>query len=253
LGSRGESTEASVLVPLARYERVKEHIRKHIVSGRWRPGDRIPSEMTLVSELGISRMTINRALRELTDQGVLRRISGIGTFIADEKPQSTLLMIAHIGDEIRARGHEYRYSIEMRAREAAPSEVSAALGLPPGASVFHLICVHRENDVPVQLEDRYVNPGVAPRFLDQDFESVRPSEYLFNTIPAHEIEHVVDANLPTRAEAALLQIRNDQPCLTLLRRTWANGQAVTFARFVHPGTRYRLGCRFSVDTMQRQS
>jgi GntR family transcriptional regulator, histidine utilization repressor len=77
-------------------------------------------------------MTINRALRELAEQGVLSRISGVGTFIAEEKPQSTLLMIAHIGDEIRTRGHEYRYSIELRAREAAPNEVFAALGLPPG-------------------------------------------------------------------------------------------------------------------------
>jgi GntR family transcriptional regulator, histidine utilization repressor len=249
----GYRTGAAILVPLARYERVKEHIRSHIVSGEWRPGDRIPSEMTLVRELGVSRMTINRALRELAEQGVLNRFSGVGTFIAEEKPQSTLLMIAHIGDEIRARGHEYRYSIELRAREAAPSEVFAALGLPPGASVFHLICVHRENGVPVQLEDRYVNPAAAPKFLDQDFATVRPSEYLFNTIPAHEIEHVVDAGLPTRAEAALLHIGTDQPCLTLLRRTWASGVAVTFARFVHPGTRYRLGCRFNVDNMQRQS
>ena len=253
LGGGSYTTDPAVLVPLARYERVKEHIRRHIVSGLWRPGDRIPSEMTLVRELGVSRMTINRALRELADQGVLNRFSGVGTFIADEKPQSTLLMIAHIGDEIRARGHDYRYSIELRAREAAPSEVSAALGLPPGASVFHLICVHRENEIPVQLEDRYVNPAAAPQFLDQDFAAVRPSEYLFNTIPAHEMEHVVDAGLPTRAEAALLQISTDQPCLTLLRRTWANGTAVTFARFVHPGARYRLGCRFNIDNMQRQS
>ncbi len=249
----GYRTGAAILVPLARYERVKEHIRSHIVSGEWRPGDRIPSEMTLVRELGVSRMTINRALRELAEQGVLNRFSGVGTFIAEEKPQSTLLMIAHIGDEIRARGHEYRYSIELRAREAAPSDVFAALGLPPAASVFHLICVHRENGVPVQLEDRFVNPAAAPKFLDQDFATVRPSEYLFNTIPAHEIEHVVDAGLPTRAEAALLQMGTDQPCLTLQRRTWASGVPVTFARFVHPGTRYRLGCRFKVDNMQRQS
>jgi DNA-binding GntR family transcriptional regulator len=53
-------------------------------------------------------MTVNRALRELAEKGVLKRFSGVGTFIADEKPQSTLLMIAHIGDEIRARGHDYR-------------------------------------------------------------------------------------------------------------------------------------------------
>src|ERR1700722_7151459 len=117
------SSPASATAPLARYERVKEHIRTRILSGEWRPGDRIPSEVTLVRELGVSRMTINRALRELAEQGVLTRFSGVGTFVAEEKPQSTLLMIAHIGDEIRARGHEYHYSIELRARESASSEV----------------------------------------------------------------------------------------------------------------------------------
>jgi hypothetical protein len=41
------------------------------------------------------------------------------------------------------------------------------------------------------------------------------------------------------------------PCLRLVRRTWADAQAVTFARFVHPGTRYRLACGFSGNTMER--
>src|SRR5580704_8592405 len=145
MNTNGHSSAASGTAPLARYERVKEHIRTRILSGEWRPGDRIPSEMTLVGELGVSRMTINRALRELTEQGVLTRFAGVGTFIAKEKPQSTLLMIAHIGDEIRARGHEYRYDTVLSQRETAPVTVSNALGLAPGASVFHVICVHREN------------------------------------------------------------------------------------------------------------
>jgi GntR family histidine utilization transcriptional repressor len=243
----------SAAVPVARFEQVKEYIRTRILSGEWRPGDRIPSELALVDELGVSRMTINRALRELAEQGVLARFPGVGTFIAEEKPQSTLLMIAHVGDEIRARGHEYRYSIELSAREAAAGQVSSAMGLRPGASVFHIICVHRENGVPVQMEDRYVNPEIAPKFLEQDFTSVRPSEYLFNSVPAHEVEHVVDAHLPTRADALLLEIGLDQPCLTLVRRTWVNGTAVTFARFVHPGSRYRLGCRFSGEGPKRQT
>ena len=158
-------------------------------------------------------------------------------------------MIAHIGDEIRSRGHEYSYDIVLSQRETAPVTVSNALGLAPGASVFHVICVHRENGLPVQLEDRYVNPAIAPDFLKQDFSTARPSEYLFETVPAHDVEHVVDAGLPTRAEAELLEIRADEPCLTLMRRTWTSGVAVTFARFVHPGSRYRLGCRFTPDTV----
>ncbi|MGF6758624.1 GntR family histidine utilization transcriptional repressor [Paraburkholderia sp. GAS42] len=238
--------------PATRYEQVKRYIRDTIESGARRPGDRIPSELDLVASLGVSRMTVNRALRELTSEGLLTRVSGVGTFVAETKPQSTLLMIAHIGDEVRSRGHEYTYDTLLTQRETAPAVVSNALGLAPGASVFHVICVHRENGLPVQLEDRYVNPAIAPDFIHQDFSSVRPSEYLFATVPAHDIEHIVDAGLPTRAEAALLEIAQEEPCLTLVRRTWTSGVAVTFARFVHPGSRYRLGCRFTPDTSQRQ-
>ena len=239
-------------VPAARYEQVKQHIRQIIESGARQAGERLPSELDLVAALGVSRMTANRALRELADAGLVTRVSGVGTFVARSKPQSTLLMIAHIGDEIRSRGHEYRCDTVLSQRETASVMVSNALGLAPGASVFHVICVHRENGLPVQLEDRYVNPAIAPEFLSQDFSTVRPSEYLLEIVPAHDVEHVVDAALPTRAEAELLQIRAEEPCLTLMRRTWSNGAAVTFARFVHPGSRYRLGCRFSPDMWQRQ-
>ncbi|WP_287185058.1 histidine utilization repressor [Paraburkholderia sp.] len=235
-----------------RYEQVKRHIRDTIESGARQPGDRIPSELDLVASLGVSRMTVNRALRELTSEGLLTRVSGVGTFVAETKPQSTLLMIAHIGDEIRSRGHDYTCDTLLTQRETAPAGVSNALGLAPGASVFHVICVHRENGLPVQLEDRYVNPATAPDFIQQDFSAIRPSEYLYATVPAHDIEHIVDAGLPTRAEAGLLKIALEEPCLTLVRRTWTSGVAVTYARFVHPGSRYRLGCRFTPDTSLHQ-
>ncbi|MCA8022646.1 histidine utilization repressor [Burkholderia metallica] len=236
----------------ARYEQVKAYVLDSIDSGAWQVGDRIPSELSLVETLGVSRMTINRALRELSDEGVLTRLSGVGTFVAEAKPQSTLLTIAHIGDEIRSRGHEYNFSIVLQARETASVQVSSALGLGTGASVFHVICVHRENGLPVQLEDRYVNPAAAPDFLAQDFNVVRPSEYLYSTVPLGEVEHVVDAAHASAAEAALLEIPEGEPCLTLMRRTWTGGEVVTFARFIHPGSRYRLGCRFTPAATRRQ-
>jgi GntR family transcriptional regulator, histidine utilization repressor len=245
-------TTAAGDAPAARYAQVKQYIREVIDSGARRAGDRLPSELDLVATLGVSRMTVNRALRELADEGLVTRVSGVGTFVAQTRPQSTLLMIAHIGDEIRSRGHEYSCDTVLSQRETASMIVSNALGLAPGASVFHVICVHRENGVPVQLEDRYVNPSIAPDFLRQDFSALRPSEYLVEIVPAHDVEHVVDAGLPTRAEAEWLDMRAEEPCLTLVRRTWTSGIAVTFARFVHPGSRYRLGCRFSPDLSQRQ-
>jgi GntR family transcriptional regulator, histidine utilization repressor len=195
-------------------------------------------------------MTVNRALRELADQGELVRYAGVGTFVGEQKPQSGLLRVASIADEIRARGHEYSCTVVLMARESAPLDVAAALGLRTGDGVFHSICVHHENGVAVQLEDRYVNPKVAPDFLSQDFTRVRPTEYLLEAVPLDEVEHVVDAVTASKKEAALLEVAPAEPCLVLTRRTWAGSDVVTFVRCLHPGSRYRLGSRFKTRGTQ---
>ncbi|HBO79539.1 MAG TPA: histidine utilization repressor, partial [Cupriavidus sp.] len=56
-----------------------------------------------------------------------------------------------------------------------------------GESVYHSVCVHREDGVPVQLEDRYVNPRVAPDFINQDFSGTKPGEYLLRNVPYDQV------------------------------------------------------------------
>jgi GntR family histidine utilization transcriptional repressor len=230
--------------PTALYQAVKDHVRERIRSGKWRPGGRVSSEHDLVAALGVSRMTVNRALRELAASGEVVRFVGIGTFVAEEKPQSALLRVANIADEIRARGHDYSCDVVRVAREFAGVDVAGALGLHPGDPVYHSVCVHRENGVPIQLEDRYVNPAAAPDFAAQDFTRVPPAAYLLRAIPLDEVEHVVDAVIPSREEARLLEIRSTVPCLVLTRRTRSGRNLVTWVRCIHPGPRYRLGARF---------
>ncbi|RUP32967.1 MAG: GntR family transcriptional regulator, partial [Curvibacter sp.] len=96
---------------LALYQQVKDHISRKIQDGSWPAGHRLPSEHELVAQFGISRMTVNRALRELTEQGRVVRVAGVGSFVAEEKPQSTLLQIANLASEIRQRGHDYRCEV----------------------------------------------------------------------------------------------------------------------------------------------
>lgn len=240
--------------PGAPFQQIKTLVRDKVRAGEWGVGERIPSEIELATTFGVARMTVNRALRELTEEGALERVAGVGTFVAQGKPQSNLLMIAHVRDEIRARGHLYVCKVISQRRELASAEVAAAFGLPADTALFHLVCVHMENGKPIQLEDRYVNPAAAPDFLEQDFTVEPPSEYLYNNVSHDdlEIEHVVDASLPTREQAALLGLRTDEPCLTLTRRTWTRGIPVTLAHFVHPGNRYRLASRFKPNTLRGQ-
>jgi GntR family transcriptional regulator, histidine utilization repressor len=245
--SVASSPRSPVAAPSALYQQVKDFVARKIADGSWKPGDRVPSEQELVAEFGMARMTVNRALRELAEQGKIVRVAGVGSFVAEEKPQSTLLQIANIADEIRQRGHDHRCELISLARVAAPLDIAASLDLRTGESVYALTCVHFEDDVAVQLEDRYVNPRMAPDFIRQDFTTALPSEYLVKHVPFDQIEHVVDAMLPTPEQAELLQMPVTQPCLMLTRRTWAGGTPVTLVRCLHPGTRYRLGSRFRAD------
>lgn len=245
--ARAAAPAPSAMPALALYEQVKEHITRKIQDGSWPAGHRLPSEHELVAQFGISRMTANRALRELVEQGRVVRVAGVGSFVAEDKPQSTLLQIANIASEIRARGHDYGYRMISGERVAASADVAAWLDLRAGESVFHSVCLHLEDGVPVQLEDRYVNPRVVPDFLEQDLQATPPSEYLVKSVPFDQIEHLVDAVLPTDEQAQRLSMPAAEPCLLLTRRTWTRNVPVTLVRCLHPASRYRLGSRFRAD------
>ena len=232
---------------LALYEQIKVFVTRKMQDGSWPAGQRLPSEKEMVAQFGISRMTINRALRELVEQGRIVRVSGVGSFVAADKPQSTLLQIANIANEIRQRGHDYCCKMLTLERIAASSEVGFWLDKRPGSVVVHSVCLHLEEMVPVQLEDRFVNPHVVPRFLEQDFAVTPPAEYLMRNVPYDQIEHVVEAVLPTPEQARHLAISTGDPCLLLTRRTWSRGAIVTMVRCLHPASRYRLGSRFRAD------
>jgi GntR family histidine utilization transcriptional repressor len=94
------------------------------------------------------------------------------------------------------------------------------------------------------MAERWVNPAVAPDFLKQNFERITPHQYIQEVAPIQEAQHFLEAILPDDKAQHLLRIGPHEPCLLLLRRTWALGQVATDNRFIYPGSRYRMGCRF---------
>jgi len=225
------------------YRRVKRHILERIGSGALGEGAQVPSENELTRTLGVSRMTAHRALRELTAEGVIRRVRGAGSFVAAAKPESALFEIRNIAEEVAARGGRHSCDVLLLAAEKAGAEAATAFGLRPGAKLFHSLLVHRENGQPIQIEDRLVSPAFAPLYLKQDFSRATPNQYLMGLRRPDAVEHVVEAILPERRLQKLLGIGAGEPCLMLLRRTWCAGQVVTRARLVHPARRYRLAGR----------
>ncbi len=235
----------SLNIPQPLYEQVKQHILQQIDSGVWQVNQRLPSEHELVAQFGFSRMTINRALRELTDEGRLVRLQGVGTFVAQPKSQSALFEVHSIADEIRARGHVHSCHILTLERVAADAEVALALNVVPGAQVFHSQMVHDEDGRAVQFEDRWVNPQLAAQYLEQDYQRTTAHDYLSAMAPISEGEHIVEALLPPKHIADALYMPKGEPCLVIQRRTWSQGAVVTFVRLWFPSSRYRLSGRFA--------
>lgn len=226
------------------YEQLQRYVIDRIESGKWLPGHRMPTEFDFVSRFGMSRPTVHRALHDLMQKGLIHRTPGAGTFVAEVRPQLDLLELHNIADDIRRRGHTHSSEVHVVDEQQATHEVAAAIGLVAGSPVYHSVIVHLEGYWPVQLEERFVNPQFAPRYLNQDFSRLTTNAYLMTVGQLDRVEHTVEAIRTPPPAQKFLRIPQDEPCLLLRRRTWSGGLVASYALLTHPGSRYRLGARF---------
>jgi len=232
--------------PKPQYLKLKHYILRHITNGDWAPQSRIPSENELVAKFGVSRMTVNRALRELTDTGVITRVQGVGSFVAGPKAESAMFDVRSIRDEITSRGQAHSVDVLICEAVSARATTSRQFGFETGATLYHSRLLHRADGKPLQLEDRFVNPTSAPDYLDIDFQVEIPHQYLMRAAPLQRAEHVIEAETADKRLAKLLEVAFGDPLLTLSRRTWSRGQVASYVRLIHPAGRYRFVGSFQV-------
>jgi GntR family histidine utilization transcriptional repressor len=225
----------------ARFVQIKSALLDKIESGEMRPGDKVLSENKLAANFGVSRMTARRALSELVVEGILARSQGVGTFVSDSRPMSSILEIRSIDDEITQRGHRYSNKVLDVDIIHASDQQRVWLGVAANTLIFHTKIVHMENDLIIQLEDRLVNPALAPQYIEQDFTHTTANHYLSKVAPLTQADHSVEAISPNQELADILNIDIAQPCLQVSRRTYSSKGIVSYARLYHPGNRYRIG------------
>jgi GntR family histidine utilization transcriptional repressor len=226
------------------YLQVKRHILDNIGSGKWAAAARVPSESEIVKSFGISRMTANRALRELRDEGVLVRVAGVGSFVADQQARAHPLEIRGIAEEIRRRGHQHRAEVVSLERIRATASLAEDFQIAARVPLYYSVIVHFEDDRPIQLEDRYVLPGLAPDYLEVDFQQTTPHDYLIKVAPLQQAEHVLRAVMPDARTRQLLKMAAGEPCLLMMRRTWTADAIASVAKLYYPGSRYEMSGRF---------
>ena len=229
----------------SRYLQVKTYLLDGIGRQEWKVGDRVPSENELVTICQVSRMTARRALHELYTEGTLVRIKGKGSYVANEKQQSSLLQIRSIAAEIKALGYQHYSKLLHNGPVSPETQLDAKLEMFDEQPIVHSQLLHFQNDTPIQLEHRWVNLSVAPEYGNQNFRTITPSEYLTSIAPVTEAEHQVEAIIGDENIRDRLKVSSSEAILLLERKTWCHENLVSFARLYHPGDRYRLGTKFT--------
>ncbi len=227
-----------------RHDHIIGDIRTRIIEGQWAPGFQLPIETDLAAQYGVSRMTMNKVLTQLTREGFLLRRKKMGTRVAQPRAQSAVMAIADIRDEVEASGHAYRFVLHARDLRAATDEDTLRIGAED-QQVLWLEGLHMADDAPFCLESRLVNPPMAPGVLEQDFGIRAPGAWLLHTIPWSTVRHRIRAIPVTAPDAKLLRIAPGDAGLEVVRSTQVGGTWVTWVRLLYPGADHQLIAEFA--------
>jgi len=230
------------------YQQIKEAVRALIAGGSLKPGDMLPTEFRLSEELGISRLVVHRALRELVTEGLLIRQRSKGTFVAPPSRRSYLVVgpLLSMTESLARDGLSPQNHILLKEIISAVGVVKSQLGLPDGAPVVHLHNLRLVDNLPLAIENMYLPAGRFPALADLDWENrsvYATLEKLYDAHPQEALD-VVAAGSATRDEARLLGINKGAPVMRLARTsTDRQGLLVEFSQVVFHGERYQFVAR----------
>ena len=227
-----------------RYLTIKNELLHSIKAGTLQPGDRIDSEYKLAKQYDVSRLTVQRAVRELVSEGMLRRTQGSGTFVTDFTHRFSLIEVRDVAEEIRLLGGKATSDVLMQRRFQPNDDILNLLELPPESSVFHVCVLQNMDGQPVAYEERFVLCDVYADLLEQDFTKKSVFSYLASRSALEEIENLVSAVHVNEQLAATLKIGADEPCIRIQRRNWYQGECVTYTKITYAGTGQLLGSKY---------
>lgn len=215
---------------------------RRINEREWPPGSAVPNEADLAAEFGCARTTVNRAMRELADAGLINRRRKAGTHVALHPTSRVVLDIPIIRLEVEQRDAQWRYGLLSQEILAAPARITSRLGLERGTPMLHISSVHFANSHPFLHEDRWINPTAVPGVETVDFATVNANEWLIQNAPYTSGDIAFSAMNADEALAELLEAPEGAAVFVVDRITWNKNEPVTAVRLSYaPG--YRMHTR----------
>jgi len=212
---------------------IKQEVISRVHKGIWPTGSLLPTEKDLAQEFGCARATVNRALRELAEQGLVDRKRKSGTRVRTIPARYAKFEIEIVRQTIKDMGADYRYALVHKSVSPAPDWVASQLAMSAQQQVMHIKCMHYADNRAFQFEERWINIATVPRILEADLDHQSPNEWLIAEVPFSDAEITLSAIGADVTLAEFLDTSPGTPLFRLERTTWLDGQVITYVRMTY--------------------
>lgn len=215
------------------WQQIYDYILSLIDSGYLRPGSQLPGEVHLAEKLGVTRITLRRALQQLQQEGHLTSRKGVGVFVRSLPSALVVRDGSRFAESLRADGKSVTTTTLMLEEEFADAAAAEHLRLPVGAPVVRLRRVRSADGQPI-----YISTKVFPAALLPDFATVYSRrQSVTDVFIAHSIQKYrraetrISGGFATPDEASLLALTPGTPVFrTSSINTDASGNRLEWAR-----------------------
>jgi len=236
-------------LPIPLYYELYKELKKQIMNAALKPGDAMPSEYSFCEDLEISRLTVRKALEELSREGLITRTRGRGTFVAQNKQEENLTELQGFTDEVKAQGHKTNSKVLENRLIEPPPEVVKAFEISEDTPVIFLKRLRMVDNAPMAVESAYFNNSVNPRMLKiLQMDMGTKSIYSFFRerlgIILEYADEVIEVSKPIEEDRNLLKMKQHD-CGVLRRRfTYLpEGRCLEYVISLYRGDKYKFKVR----------
>lgn len=222
--------------PRLSWKEVRDKIRASILDRTYAPGDKLPRDADIAETFGCARSTVQRAMRDLSDAGLVERKRKGGTHVRTDPVTRATLDIPITRREVERRGSVYGYQLIDQSVGAASHEVVRKFEQTEPTEMMRVQALHLADHKPHIFEDRWICTGTVPEILDVDLSRESANEWLVRNKPYTRFDlrfYAISADTET---AEILDIEKDSALLVIERTTWIGTSPITLVKaYTAPG------------------
>lgn len=214
------------------WKHVRDAIHARILDSTYAPGDKLPKDQRLAEELGCARTTVQRAMRDLSDSGIVERRRKGGTHVRTDPVTRATLDIPITRKEVEQKGAVYGYQLVNLSSAATPLAIAAKFELSAATNMLHIEALHLADQRPYIFEDRWVSVDTVPEIAGVDLTLESANEWLVRNRPYSRCDLRFYAIKASEYHAGLLDITPDEALFVMERTTWIGKDPITTVKAV---------------------